>query len=355
MFATPPCSSPCSRPFAGGRRPCAGGRGRGSRSRPAFSLSTSEVFTTRDAPHFYPDLPPHPAARLPRLQGPRSVRVLRGPERSASVRHRRSRRSSRSARGSSGSPTGSAASGSALRSFARAQASHDYRATRRAASDKAEVAQRVALNANTFAQVPLLNADQVVTTWRELLPNNRDAEVRRVPLDLKQPGIYVVEAVNDLLRAYTIVIVSDVGLVTKTSPGQMLFFAANRFTGEPIAGLRRPRARREEDRRAKGRTNADGLFEGELPPDERWRRRRRRAVRRSDRRHRSRIVGAAAAGARAGRLHLHRQADLSARAHGARQGDPALAPARCAGAVRSARGGAGRHRRPTTRWCSASR
>ena len=32
------------------------------------------------------------------------------------------------------------------------------------------------------------------------------------------------------------VIVSDVGLVTKASPGQMLMFAANRHTGEPRAG-----------------------------------------------------------------------------------------------------------------------
>ena len=41
-------------------------------------------------------------------------------------------------------------------------------------------------------------------------------------------------------KAYTIVIVSDLGLVTKTSPGQMLMFAANRFTGEPPSGCRRP-------------------------------------------------------------------------------------------------------------------
>ncbi len=122
------------------------------------------------------------------------------------------------------------------------------------------------LNANTFAQVPLLNADQVVTTWRELLPNHRDAEVRRVPVELKQPGIYVVEAVNDLLRAYTIVIVSDVGLVTKTSPGQMLFFAADRFTGEPVADCD-IRVLFAKQTIAEGRTNADGLFEATLPDD----------------------------------------------------------------------------------------
>jgi uncharacterized protein YfaS (alpha-2-macroglobulin family) len=153
-----------------------------------------------------------------------------------------------------------------VRGFVRAQASHDYRVTRRAEGDKVEVAQRVVLNKNTFAHVPLLNADQVVTTWRELLPNNRDTEVRRVPVELKQPGIYVVEAVNDLLRAYTIVIVSDVGLVTKTSPGQMLFFAANRFTGEPAADCSIHVVFKKRTI-TEGRTNGDGLFDATLPDD----------------------------------------------------------------------------------------
>ena len=151
-----------------------------------------------------------------------------------------------------------------LQRFARAQASQPYRAARRTATDHAVVAQRVVLNANTFAQVPLLNSDQVVTTWREILPNHRDAEVRRVPVELRQPGIYVVEAVADLLRAYTIVIVSDVGLVTKTSPGQMLFFAANRFTGEPVAACA-VRVIVQQKTVAEGTTSADGLFEATLP------------------------------------------------------------------------------------------
>ncbi len=151
-----------------------------------------------------------------------------------------------------------------LQRFARGQASHTYRATRRAATDQAVVAQRVVLNASTFAQVPLLNADQVVTTWREILPNHRDPEVRRVPVDVRQPGIYVVEAVNDLLRAYTLVIVSDVGLVTKTSPGQMLFFAANRFTGEPVADCA-VRVIVSQKTIAEGRTSVDGLLETTLP------------------------------------------------------------------------------------------
>jgi alpha-2-macroglobulin len=230
---------------------------------PAFSLSTSEVFTTRDAPNFYltfrriPQLDfrvykvRDPFAFFEALDDPHSLgtgdpSVKQEPtwlERFADWK-RRQRQS--------------------VRQFARAQASHQYRVVRRAVTDKAVVAQRVVLNANTFAQVPLLNADQVVTTWRELLPNNADAEVRRVPVDLTEPGVYVVEAVHELLRAYTIVMVSDVGIVTKTSPGQMLFFAANRFTGEPAADCKVQIVFRKKTI-TEGRTNSDGLFEATLP------------------------------------------------------------------------------------------
>lgn len=233
--------------------------------RPAFSLSTSETFTTRDAPHFYLTFRriPHLDFRVYKVRDPFAFFAgLSDPHqmgtREAAVEQERTwlekladwKRRQRQY----------------LRQFARAQASHEYRVARRAVSDQAEVAQRVVLNANTFAQVPLLNADQVVTTWRELLPNRRDAEARRMPVDLKQPGIYVVEAVSELLRAYTIVVVSDVGLVTKTSPGQMLFFAANRFTGEPVGDCN-IRVIVAKQAIAEGRTSADGLFEARLPDE----------------------------------------------------------------------------------------
>ncbi len=233
--------------------------------RPAFSLSTSEIFTTRDAPNFYLTFRRierldfrvykvrDPFAFFAGLENPHQVGTQE-----AYVKQQRTwlerfadwKRNQRQQ----------------IRSFARSQASHQYRAARRTTNDQAEVAQRVVLNASTFAQVPLLNADQVVTTWRELLPNRRDAEVRRVPVDLKQPGVYVVEAVSDLLRAYTIVIVSDIGLVTKTSPGQMLIFAANRFTGEPVADCA-VRVMRGTRQLAEGRSTADGLFEASLPDE----------------------------------------------------------------------------------------
>ncbi len=234
-----------------------------SEDRPAFSLSTSEVFTTKDAPNFYLTFRriPHLDFRVYKVRDPFTFfSNLRDPHQlgSSEVEVQQERtwieRIADWKRGQR----------QYVQRFARAQASHEYRVTRRAATDQAVVAQRVVLNANTFAQVPLLNPEQVVTTWRELLPNHRDAEVRRVPVELKQPGIYVVEAVSDQLRAYTIVIVSDVGLVTKTSPGQMLFFAADRFSGEPVADCA-VRVIVSQKTVAEGRTSADGLFEATLP------------------------------------------------------------------------------------------
>ena len=244
------------------RRGAAGGN---DEDRPAFSLSTSEVFTSKDAPNFYLTFRRikqldfrvykvrDPFTFFASLKDPHqlgSEEAYVPQERTWIERLADWKRSQRQQ----------------VQNFARAQASHGYRVARRAATDQQEVAQRVVLNVNNFAQVPLLNPDQLVTSWREILPNHRDPEVRRVPVDVKGPGIYVVEAVNDLLRAYTVVIVSDIGLVTKSAPGQMVFFAANRFTGEPAPDCR-IRVIVRQQAAAEGRTSADGLFEATLGED----------------------------------------------------------------------------------------
>ena len=66
------------------------GRGTGSRRRAPGLLALDErgVHHARRA-ELLPHVPPHPAARLPRLQGPRSVRLLRQPARPAPARQRR--------------------------------------------------------------------------------------------------------------------------------------------------------------------------------------------------------------------------------------------------------------------------
>ena len=234
------------------------------RTEPAFSLSTSQVFTSKDAPHFYLTFRhlasldvrvykvADPFAFFAGLRQLHEMGTFGTPdvpqEPTALERFANWKRRQRSA----------------LRTFVRGQISREYRAARTAVSDRAQTTQRVRLNVSTFAQVPLLNARQLVTSWRELLPDRRDSEMRRVPLEVKEPGVYVVEAVNGLQRAYTIAVVSDVGLVTKTSPGQIVMFAANRFSGEPAAGCE-VQVLAAQQPIGRGTTTADGTFEAAVP------------------------------------------------------------------------------------------
>jgi uncharacterized protein YfaS (alpha-2-macroglobulin family) len=147
-----------------------------------------------------------------------------------------------------------------LRDTIRRMMSPAYRAERRKRLDQAVVSTRRTVQYSTFAQVPLLNAAQVVSSWREILPRVRGGEHRRLPLELPGPGVYLVEAVSPPHRAYTIVMVSDIGLVTKAAPGQALLFAANRFSGVPLANCQ---THMLLDRQAvfDGPTSGDGVAE----------------------------------------------------------------------------------------------
>jgi alpha-2-macroglobulin len=150
-------------------------------------------------------------------------------------------------------------------SFFRGQFSRRYRASRRETTARSQIALRQPLEYRQFAQVPLLNRSQLVTSWRERLPVVRDTEVRRIPLDLPGEGVYVVEAVSAPFRAYTVAIVSDLGLVTKASPGQIVMFAANRFTGEPAPAGCPAQVIANRSVVATGVIGADGTYEANVP------------------------------------------------------------------------------------------
>lgn len=113
------------------------------------------------------------------------------------------------------------------------------RKSRVAFNDKFRTGGRQSLGEADFARVPLLNSDQLVSKWREVLtPLDNEYDSRNVPLDPQPPGVYLVEAVNGDLRAYTVALVSDITILTKTSPnGDVMAFAVNRSSGEPRSGL----------------------------------------------------------------------------------------------------------------------
>jgi uncharacterized protein YfaS (alpha-2-macroglobulin family) len=226
----------------------------------AFSLSSSQIFTTKDSPAI--DLTfqqvDHLDFRVYRVKdtlkffaGLEDPHTLGSPEPVVPQQQTWLERvASWKARQRSG-----------IRGFFRGQVSYEYRAERRKQSDKAEVQRRQTVGYQTFAQVPLLNKEQLVASWRELLPRVRDAEARRLPLELPGPGVYLVEAVSPPHKAYTIVMVSDVGLVTKTAPGQTLLVAANRVTGQPVGNCATTVL---ADRRTifSGTTGVDGVATG---------------------------------------------------------------------------------------------
>ena len=139
-----------------------------------------------------------------------------------------------------------------------------------------EEARRTPLNVADYARVPLLNPDQLVTTWREPLTTlENEYDRRMVPLGKQEPGVYLVEAVSDALRAYTVVVVTDLAMVEKSSPnGELLVYAVNRVTGEPQSNTQITivKARKTV---TTGTTNAEGIFrtqmnkpESEENPDE---------------------------------------------------------------------------------------
>ena len=96
---------------------------------------------------------------------------------------------------------------------------------------------RVPLNVADYARVPLLNPSQLVTSWREPLPADSAFYDRRmIPLGKRESGVYLVEAVGANLRAYTVVVVTDLAMVEKASGnGELLVYAVDRKTGEPRA------------------------------------------------------------------------------------------------------------------------
>ena len=120
--------------------------------------------------------------------------------------------------------------------------------------------QRIPLDVTAYAQVPVLNREQLVLGWRELLPKTRDSEYQEIPVDSLDRGLYLLEAANSGLRAYTLLMVTDLALVSKTAPGQVVLFVARRDSGTPVAGATAVVFNNHQEL-ARGLTDASGVFQ----------------------------------------------------------------------------------------------
>jgi uncharacterized protein YfaS (alpha-2-macroglobulin family) len=139
-----------------------------------------------------------------------------------------------------------------LKTYVRQQLKNQSRKTfnqRFRADEEDDTSNRTPLNVADYARLPLLNPDQMVSSWREKLPPLEDVYDRRmISLGKREPGVYLVEAVSGDLRAFGVTIVTDLAMVQKTSPdGAMLVYAVERKTGEPREGVRVSVVRGPED------------------------------------------------------------------------------------------------------------
>jgi uncharacterized protein YfaS (alpha-2-macroglobulin family) len=163
----------------------------------------------------------------------------------------------------------------AIKGYVRAQLKQDSRKgfnqKFRRTEEEDDTSNRTPLNVADYARVPLLNPDQLVSSWREKLPPLEDMYDRRmISLGKREPGVYLVEAVNGDLRAYGVVLVTDLTMVQKTSnDGQLLVYAVERRSGAPREGVQVEISKGKESVKS-GATDRQGILRMQLtkPPAE---------------------------------------------------------------------------------------
>src|SRR5947209_10624756 len=150
-----------------------------------------------------------------------------------------------------------------IKTYVRAQLQNQSRKgfNQRFRPEEDDTSYRTPLSVADYARVPLLNPDQMVSSWREKLPPLEDKYDRRsISLGKREPGVYLVEAVSGDLRAFGIVIVSDLATVEKTSSdGSMLVYAVERTSGQPREGVQVQVIRKKNDVTG-GKTDKRGLL-----------------------------------------------------------------------------------------------
>src|ERR1019366_3998822 len=111
-----------------------------------------------------------------------------------------------------------------------------------------------------YAEAPLLNSQQLVLTFQHRPQSHNRWESQSVDVAVKDRGVYLVEAVRGELRAYTILMVSDLVMVTKNGNGRIVNFLAARNTGEPVRGAELVLLARDA-RQGTAESDANGLAE----------------------------------------------------------------------------------------------
>jgi len=156
---------------------------------------------------------------------------------------------------------------STVRTYVRKQIKREYRYAFNQAFRRQEEPQRTPLNVADYARVPLLNPQQLVSSWREPLPQLTDQYDRRqVSLGRREPGVYVIEAVNGTLRAYSVAIVTNLAMVEKTNrDGELMVYVVDRKSGAPQPDVKLE-VMSGDRRLTRGATDQSGIFKTKIEP-----------------------------------------------------------------------------------------
>ena len=122
---------------------------------------------------------------------------------------------------------------------------------------------RPAAKETRYAEAPLLNSQQLVLSFQQPVRSHTRWDRSTVDIGVKDKGIYLVEAVHRSLRAYTILMVSDIAMITKTGKGRVVNLVVNRGTGQPVARATVALLARDS-RLGQAQTNSDGFAEMRL-------------------------------------------------------------------------------------------
>ena len=90
------------------------------------------------------------------------------------------------------------------------------------------------VGATQFAQIPILNASQLVARWKLETPPTLVSETQQLPIDGLSSGVYLIEATDGTYKAYTVALVTSIAVVERTMNGTANLYVADRKTGAPV-------------------------------------------------------------------------------------------------------------------------
>lgn len=143
-----------------------------------------------------------------------------------------------------------------MRQLLRVQFGDEEHQALAAAFRRAKRTASTGVGGDSYAEVPLLNPQQLVRTWRVPINSKNPWDTQVTPVEVPGSGLYIVEAAGGGLRAATIVSVTPLVVLTKAAPGLLIAQTVDRTTGAPAPALVRVLSKTGEQEQ---RSDANGV------------------------------------------------------------------------------------------------